>query len=113
MNAPVVAQTVCSRCSATIDADDMFCRHCGASAHSAAQSKIWDSLWVMLAMLFLVAGPFALPLLWRSQRYSLTRKYVLTFLVFAEAVLVLWLIWFIVQHAFGPVNRALQEVFRN
>jgi hypothetical protein len=123
MDDPVVAQTVCLRCNAALDAGDNFCRHCGAStgrgatnidgsltARSATPSRAFDSLWVMVAMLFLVAGPFALPLLWRSQRYSLAWKYILTFLVFAEAVLLLWLIWFILHLAFEPIGRAMEEV---
>jgi RNA polymerase subunit RPABC4/transcription elongation factor Spt4 len=109
MNAPVVAQIACHRCKAALDAGDNFCRHCGASAHSATQSSIWNNLCVMLAMLFLVAGPFALPMLWRSRRYSLTWKYVLTFLVIAEAVLVVWLIWYILHLAFAPLSQALKE----
>lgn len=49
----------------------------------------YHSVWFVLAMLFLVLGPLALPLLWGSPRFSRDAKIGLTI---AVALYTLWLI---------------------
>ena len=51
------------------------------------------SRWQVLAMIFAVLGPLALPLLWRSPRFSKRWKTVLTVLVGVQTVLVVLVIW--------------------
>ena len=116
MNSPIVPKIVCQRCRASLDADDNYCRRCGAPtanvsgvsggaggpmsyfARSATDSSVqrsrwWESPWVILPMLFLVIGPLALPMLWRSRQFSQLWKIVLTVLV---TLLTAWLCWQIV-----------------
>lgn len=52
-------------------------------------SRWYHSVWFILCMLFLVLGPMALPLLWKSPRFSHRAKVGLTI---AVAVYTLWLI---------------------
>ena len=78
---------VCRRCGLEITAQDRFCRHCGwpvgaaanvveaemiaaPSARVGPRYSWYENVWFVLAMLFLVFGPLALPLLWRSRQFS-------------------------------------------
>ncbi|MBI4343438.1 MAG: hypothetical protein HY601_01310 [Candidatus Omnitrophica bacterium] len=45
---------------------------------STSRSRWYHSVWFVLAMLFFVMGPFALPLLWKSPRFALWAKVALT-----------------------------------
>jgi nitrate/nitrite-specific signal transduction histidine kinase len=65
----------------------------------------------VLALLIFVLGPFALPLLWRSTRFSLVWKNILTALVLGLTVLLLWILWFVIQQVVGPL-RQLEELLR-
>ena len=129
MTSLVSETTVCRRCYAALDASDNYCRHCGmaaanaadlldgatraasfrvslASAPSVQQAKWSESPWVVLPHLFLILGPFALPLLWRSRRFTLVWKSILTVVMLGVTVYLLWSIWLILHQ----VMVSLQEV---
>jgi RsiW-degrading membrane proteinase PrsW (M82 family) len=59
---------------------------------------------VVLTLLFLVLGPLALPLLWRSRRFTLRWKIVLTVIVAGITVYVLWQVWYVLNQAMGPLQ---------
>ncbi len=48
-------------------------------------------------MLFAGLGALALPLLWRSRRFSMLWKVILSVVVVAYTAAVLWLIWYLVE----------------
>lgn len=54
-------------------------------------NKFYYSRWFVLSMLFLLAGPFGLPLLWKSPRFSGRAKGLLTaaVLIYTAALVVL------------------------
>ncbi len=61
-----------------------------------------ERAWVVLLMLFVLMGPLALPMLWKSPYFARATKVVLTVLVSLiaiAAVVVLWLVtaWFVEQ----------------
>jgi ribosomal protein L40E len=116
MSDMVIETTVCHGCYAVLDAADNYCRHCGTSTaertglsdgkssaasfdakHSFApriqQAKWSESPWIILPLLFLILGPFALPLLWRSSHFTLVWKSVLTIIMVGLTVFMLWSIW--------------------
>jgi hypothetical protein len=66
-------------------------------------AKVTGSPWVVLSMLFLVAGPFALPLLWRSQAFSQGSKIVLTVLVLALTTFILFMAWYVMAKVLDPM----------
>jgi hypothetical protein len=123
----VIEATVCHGCYTVLDATDNYCRHCGAptvnraglpegdvSAPSfnappafapAIQPAKWsESPWVVLPLLFLILGPLALPLLWRSRRFTLLWKGVLTVIMVGLTVFLLWSVWFSLQRALAPLR---------
>ncbi|MGO8748227.1 MAG: hypothetical protein ACLQNE_19805 [Thermoguttaceae bacterium] len=89
---PIVPVVVCRKCRTTIGASDNYCRHCGTPTGSgpAGLAAWWESPWVVLPLLFLVAGPFALPLLWRSRRFTRPWKIALSVITVGLPLLVVW-----------------------
>ena len=109
---PVGEKIACLQCQAVLEASDNYCRHCGAPASSAAEAatspvkfSYWESPWLVLTLLFLVLGPLAIPLLWRSRRFTLLWKGILTALVLGLSALLAWNLWLAVQQALGSWRR--------
>ena len=114
----------CRRCGLEIAAQDRFCRHCGrpvgaaaevigAEAVAVAPARVgpryswYENVWFVLGMLFLVLGPLALPLLWRSRQFSLLWKIVLTLLVGLLTVFILAQVWYIFNTYLAELQKAL------
>ena len=107
-----------------MEAEDNYCRHCGtptarvqaawavqspASPQSPKPSgKFLDGRITVLTMLFAVLGPLALPLLWRSSRFSLVWKVVLTLLVLLLTAIVIGLFSYVVQMTLAPLKELEQ-----
>jgi hypothetical protein len=127
MDNAVVTEITCCQCHAAIDAGDHYCRRCGAvtgesedggaaaavdariaSSHAASQPGCSENPWVILSLLFLAIGPFAIPLLWRSRRFTLLWKSVLTILVLVVTALLLWLLWVIAKQFIAPLREIVE-----
>jgi len=108
------------QCYTMLDVGDNFCRQCGAAtgnvptggraapgsaAYRSETKPGWsESPWIVLSSLFLFVGPLALPMLWRSRRFSTTWKIALSVLVAALTVLVIWLMWYVIAKAVQPLS---------
>jgi ribosomal protein L40E len=105
MSNPITPEVVCRKCKAAIGASDNYCRQCGTptAAGLAGLAAWWESPWVVLPLLFLVLGPFALPLLWRSRRFTRTWKMALSVIMLGVTLFVAWQVW----HA---LNQALAQL---
>lgn len=68
-----------------------------------AEAAWWESPWVVLTLLFLVLGPLAFPLLWRSQRFTRSWKITLSVVVVGYTVLLVWHAWWSVNQALAPL----------
>jgi ribosomal protein L40E len=75
---------------------------------SKSGGKILESRITVLTMLFAVLGPLALPLLWRSSRFSLVWKIVLTLLVLLLTGIVVGLFYYVVQMTLAPLKELRQ-----
>jgi hypothetical protein len=131
MSNPLTPKTACRRCGAAGDASDNYCRQCGAAmaatpqpdednaaaaradspvaaAHSAvafAEQPRWtESPWVILPLLFLLLGPLAFGMLWRSRRFSRPWKIILTIVVTGITLLVCWKLWLLFQQVWAWVE---------
>jgi ribosomal protein L40E len=126
MTDSVIETTICHECCAEIGATDNYCRHCGMTTAnlagqwggntSAASRSVnpalslfvrpkWsESPWIVLPLLFLLLGPFALPLLWRSHRFTPVWKSVLTVAVAGVTLFAIWSVWFSLQQALAPLG---------
>ncbi len=81
---------VCRSCGVAVDAQAKYCSQCGAplgSARTPAETpkpRWYYTPWVVIVLLTpLVLGPLALPLLWKSPRFSRRGKVVWTILSLA------------------------------
>jgi hypothetical protein len=109
-----------------LEVEDNYCRRCGTptprvQAAWAAESpatpgppkssggKLLEGRITVLTMLFAVMGPLALPLLWRSSRFSLAWKVVLTLLVLLLTGIVIGLFSYVVEMTLAPLKE-LQQV---
>ena len=74
----------CPKCSTAVTAEAAFCSCCGMALGTASalpsspRSKWYYNVWFVLFMLFLVAGPLGLPLVWKHPRFARWVKWVLT-----------------------------------
>lgn len=76
---PPLAQAACLHCSKSIGADDIYCRHCGRR-QGAGDAWYYGTAWIAL-LAFLLIGPFALILVWKSTRMGAAAKIVLAALI--------------------------------
>ena len=113
MSSPDIEETVCPHCSAAMGAGEEICRRCGVRrdplsaglaaggkrvSRRAARRRDWaERRGMLLVLLFLVLGPLALPMLWRSTKFSRGWKIVLTILVAIQTAAVIWLLWYVVH----------------
>ena len=83
----------CSTCH-TVCADESaaYCGRCGtalkapASAIARPAARWYHNIWFALAMLFLVLGPFGLPLVWSNPRFARWAKWTLTIVMVGYTV---------------------------
>ncbi len=122
---------VCRQCHALLDADDRFCRQCGASTAEAIllsdagdadlpkrspptapdrrdRRPTWsENVSFVLTMLFVALGPLALPMLWRSRQFSLFWKVVLTVLVGIITVVIIAFLWYVISTTLAQLKPLL------
>lgn len=79
-------------CESPVAATARFCSTCGVelaktgsagSRAPARPAKWYHNIWIVLVLLFVVLGPFGLPLVWTNPRFSRATKLVLTALTVA------------------------------
>ena len=114
-----VSQTACGRCSEMLDPGDNFCRHCGRMTEvGAAMVKIgrlpapipekplrWTENAVIVLLALSLFGPLAIPMLWRSRRFTRGWKIGLTIAVLAVTVFACW-------YTAKVINAAVDKAWR-
>ena len=129
---PIVPKIVCQRCRAALEAEDNYCRRCGTptanvsglsggaaaampygawpAAGFSQRPSWWDRPWFILMMLFLVLGPLALPMLWRSRQFSQVWKIVLTVLVSLLTGWLCWRLWLAMQQTAAMLDQIQKQL---
>lgn len=85
---PIPAPRACSACEAAALPDAAFCSRCGfpltgRAPARAAHAQWYHNIWVVLLLIFFVLGPFGIPLIWGSPKFSRAVKVALTLLTLA------------------------------
>ncbi|MDI6783330.1 MAG: hypothetical protein QME64_04435 [bacterium] len=110
---------VCARC-VTISQGRIYCPSCYAVVETTnaevtdrvrKKKKWYYSVPFVLLMLFAVAGPFAIPLLWGSPKFRITSKIILTILVIIYTIILIWLTYKIILMLI-PQYRDLMQILR-
>ena len=99
IDASIFMNEVCALCGKDIGHNDAYCRHCGAKKGQGV--RWYHKTWGIIILLFLVLGPLAIPLLWRSPVIPRERKLLLTMLCLAFTSL---LGWMLIQTYLGIIN---------
>ncbi|HYW80142.1 MAG TPA: hypothetical protein VE890_11225 [Thermoguttaceae bacterium] len=125
-----IKKIVCHRCYTVLDVGDNFCRQCGAvtgtgpmeipgvrgsggsaegpfhseSAQGGLRPGWSESPAIVLVSLFVLLGPLALPMLWRSRRFSAAWKIALTVVVVVLTVVMCWLVWYLTMELLRPLR---------
>jgi uncharacterized membrane protein YvbJ len=90
VNAETAAVAKCPRCGWESGAEAFFCARCGESL-MACPREAWYLRTSILILSFLAVGPFAIPLVWVNPRFTAAKKAVVTAVMVAVTVLLLWL----------------------
>ena len=120
-----IKKIVCVQCYTVLDVGDNFCRQCGmvtgngpteilgkrdrvgqqtGPSQGGLQPGWSESPAVVLMSLFVLLGPLALPMLWRSGRFSPAWKITLTVAVAVLTVLMCWVVWYLVMEILRPLQ---------
>lgn len=90
-NLPPSVKTPCRKCRNPIDRNDAYCRYCGTS-QSRSEAFYYHPVWILL-LAFLVLGPFALGLVWRSRRMDRPTKIVLATVILVYSAVSLYAVY--------------------
>ncbi len=109
--------TTCPLCSEVVLPEQKYCTRCeqllsGAKSPEPSKPKWYHNVWVVLFMISPFAlGPFGLPLLWKSPRFSQRAKTALTVLTMVWTVLLVWYVAAVMVPAFTKEINQLNSTF--
>ncbi len=99
---------ICTKCRSPIDTRDAFCRFCGARQRQS-DPFYYHPVWILL-LAFLVLGPFALGLVWRSQQMTLAVKYAMSAIILAYTAVTFYFAYILIAliyKEFSMLNQIL------
>ena len=80
------------------------CPHCGKYIDEPIQQKAkWQESTFAIIFALLCLGPFALPMVWRNQRYSTTTKTVISIVVLGVTIALVMLIIILVRSILSQI----------
>lgn len=77
-----------------------------ASNQISTSDSLLDNRWFVLGVIFLAMMFLGLPLLWRSQSFSIVEKAIWTVVVLVYSAVVIWLFVVVMKWSFQQVSQA-------
>ena len=75
-----------------------------AGTKGSEKCSWWEHFWFVIFMLFVTAGPLALPLLWKSREFPKWLKVALTVLVVAILIFAGWVIYAMIASSWSSMK---------
>jgi len=101
--------TRCPACGGGIDPYDRFCRHCGRRLADTAMRWYYHPLWIII-LTVTVAGPFTLPLVWRSPKLDRRARWLMTAGIVLFTLFFLFYTWRVVNLVLGHISEISGEL---
>jgi uncharacterized paraquat-inducible protein A len=76
---PPLPHIICSKCGRFIEATSAFCPRCGKKQNDD-DAWYYRPLWILI-IAFVALGPFALPLVWKSNKMGNAMKLAITLVI--------------------------------
>jgi hypothetical protein len=103
----------CPNCNNKLVTGARFCHQCGAELPLEIVEKTinwyYDPVFVLLSI-FLALAVFGLPLLWKSPRFAMWQKVVVSILTFIYTGVILWCMYYLLFVILVPRFRELGTV---
>lgn len=95
----------CLNCSGNIEAEDVYCRHCGKKKGTSVPFRYTHAGIIVFTLLF---GPVALPFIWKSPTISQKGRIVYLLMNLLITACMVSFIFGI----YGSINRQVQETMK-
>jgi hypothetical protein len=79
----------------------------GNGETGASWKEMYDDPWLLLSLLFFVTAALGIPMLWKSRAFSPLAKLLLTIVVIAYTLLLLWLTWQVMLWSYNRVAKSV------
>lgn len=103
----------CPKCNHKLVMGARFCHQCGAELPPEIVEKTvnwyYEPVFVLLSI-FLALAVFGLPLLWKSPRFEVWHKVVVSILTVIYTAVILWFTYYLIFVIFIPYYRELGTV---
>jgi hypothetical protein len=104
----------CPKCDHKLATGAKFCHQCGAELPPELVEKTiswyYDPVFVLLSI-FLVLAVFGLPLLWKSPRFEVWQKTVVSIITVTYTGVILWFMYYLIFVILIPYYNRLEAVF--
>lgn len=110
---PRSQRVLCKKCGRFLEADNAFCPHCGA--RQSNDDAWYYNPFLILIMAFVALGPFAIPLVWKSKKMTVTVKTAMTVIILAYTALCCYLFYVVLAFEFrhlGEIDRMMRMLKR-
>ncbi len=101
----------CRKCRKPIETANIFCPYCG-TRQETGNAWYYQPVWIAV-LAFVLIGPFAIPLVWKSTRMGTALKLCMTALILAYTVFLGYIFYktlMLELRTYNEMNRVLRHI---